>query len=691
MPSAPASDTLPRQSERAQNPQVATSVKTLVGLFTLLLAFYGFWRIRASFLSFAGISDLLYLASLYRDLATHHYSLHGWALTPAPYFFPDMPVFFLSALLTPNFASAYCLYAGLMLAGTLGGIYLIAGFITRSRADRLLATGLLALLVFAVSRTSGSNYWFVMKWFLAPSGHGGGFVAGIFLIGLELRLLDRITPMRAVLFFLLTAAMVVSDRLVLTEIIGPVLLAATIAFLMRRGRTQAVALAIMAASVAIAHFATDWYIRWTTFNGPIRIPYVEPRTALHDELVLGWQCFTRDWRQISGWTSALFILAALGLVVTAIAFATRRRARAQRQNDSPRYYLILLITIASSACALSIALALMTSIWRNPDCFRYGLAVLVMPWLLLGTSGPMLLGKLRPWRGAGLGCVAAAIGIGAWIPAMSMPAVDNSKIFYTPTVQFIDSVVRKHNLHCGYGGYWVARPVSLFSRTGTVVNCLDDIVSGSLDSRIWVDNPNHWCQSPTGSPQQYPLYDFVVCPSVDEQEIRKRFGAPAAVEQEGGNRVLIYNRPEDILFRCIGRSNAVACADAKPARKIVKQRYLNRPKTPGWAWNGPRVRILAPGQELVVQIEPGLGGDVMEIAVNAPAEYRVEFRLGNTSVGSTIVGAQAKDGLQTQDVLLGPITGGKPFDTIVIRAPREPGMYSIASVQVFPDPMFHPQ
>ena len=55
-------------------------------------------------------SDLIYIESLYRDLFVRDYSLSGWLVSRAPYFFPDWIVYFLLRAFSGHYISSWYLY-----------------------------------------------------------------------------------------------------------------------------------------------------------------------------------------------------------------------------------------------------------------------------------------------------------------------------------------------------------------------------------------------------------------------------------------------------------------------------------------------------------------------------------------------------------------------------------------------------
>ena len=83
----------------------------------LLLLICGLMLLRKAAMPEASVtSDLLYLEALYKDLFVRHLPIGGWTLSPAPYFFPDLPVYFVLRGLAGDLLSALYLYSLFMLS-----------------------------------------------------------------------------------------------------------------------------------------------------------------------------------------------------------------------------------------------------------------------------------------------------------------------------------------------------------------------------------------------------------------------------------------------------------------------------------------------------------------------------------------------------------------------------------------------
>ncbi len=671
-----------------QSVQWTVRLKAMIGVAALLLALLGFWCIRGSFLVWGGISDFLYLPSLYRDLVSGHYPLTGWQLTPAPYFFPEMPLYFLSAALTPNIASANCLYAGFMLLGIFAAIYRLLRLVSRSRADRLMITGLLALLMFALSLPQ-QQYWLPVKWLLVPGGHDGDLLCGLVLIDLAFSLIERVTRGNVVLFLVISCLTVVSDRLALTQFLGPLVLMTVLAFLIRRSWNRFFAFLAVTISGGAAYQVTVWFFEWNAQQHHFIVPRLDPRYGGHDLVLRYWELFKQSWFEYAGPRTAIFILAVLGIAGVLGVLVHIRLNKANQQSRSTGESLILLLVLSIVTWLVVFAVPVLTAIWGNADCLRYTLSYLIYPLLVLGLVAGYILSRISNVRGMGLGAAAWIAGAVVCLPMWNEPDVSNATVLYTPAIATIDHVKTEYGLHAGYSGYWLSKPATMFSKKGVQLSYLQDD-QGVLESNNWINNPNHWCQTLDGPPGEYPIYDFVVCEGLPEERIRQSFGAPAKVVIENGLKFLIYNRPSDVLFRCAGRAWATAAADAPLPSRIVRKRFLNHAKPPCYPWNGGDVKVLRPGDSLELRLQRPIVADVLDITTHCHFTYHVQFKLADVLVGSTDIQPVSGTDLQPQDILLANITGEKPFDTIVVSAPTTPGLYSVGSVIVFPDPILRP-
>lgn len=121
-------------------------------------------------------ADALYLPALYRDLVELDGTWSSWRLTPAPYFFPDMPLYFAAETLSGSITRAVLVFAAAQLVLlALATQWLVRTVVPPGAAalGRVVAVCVVAGLVVAY----GTGSFYVMV-FPVLSGYHFGVVAG---------------------------------------------------------------------------------------------------------------------------------------------------------------------------------------------------------------------------------------------------------------------------------------------------------------------------------------------------------------------------------------------------------------------------------------------------------------------------------------------------------------------------------
>ena len=683
-PSAP-----PQRADVAAKTGRVARIEIICGIVCLLLTFYGFWRERALPLTFIHRNDGHCLLMLYSDLVSHEYSLQGWSLTPAPYFFPDMPVLFGAMKIAANAGVGYCLYDGLMLAVVFACYYLIAGFVIRSAAHRTLIVGWAALIFLLLCRWPNTSYWITAGWFLTPGGHGGGAVAGLSMIALAARLLWKPSKLGYVLFGIISFISAASDKLFVPHYLAPMLLAAF--YLAWRHRSTLKPAIILGAIVVLVQLTSGRAVVWASRKFGFEVPLFIPPPQSLETLTRTWKLFAADVPRVAGLISPMAWLVALSIVgAIAVALWNRRRLDADDHGRDRQSNFIFVCIVAAVSCCGAIALPLVTSFWVNADCVRYLDPLLLFPPLVLVCAGAVTMARMPERSRAWLAIGPTVLLICFWVPVLKAPRVSYRQIFRgVPDVGFVDRVARKYHLHTGIGDYWFTKPVTLFNRSGVVLNELD-FLDGHPKPRWWINNRNRWIHKPASQGPGYPIYDFALFAAQLKPDVEKMFGPAAAVEGGSGLLLYVYNRPEDVVFRNYFRG--VATYGKKTSRRrVTNYKNLNTPKQSQFPWNGPGVTFINPKENLTLQFDRDGGGEYMEIGVKCDDTYELEFRHGAQRVGVLRTTPSNIGGINALRFSLLPVTGGKLFDSIQIHPIGGDGKnYSISHLLIYDDPLFHP-
>ena len=125
-------------------------------------------------------SDLLYLPTLFSDILSKGGHLSDWFLTPAPYFFPDYPLYLFAYLLGVSTYIQIAIFAVVQIGATLCAMWLLTRRVSTSEAFVTAVTITIALVWLALR---GGEPFVIL---LASASHYGTFLSTIFFVALWL-------------------------------------------------------------------------------------------------------------------------------------------------------------------------------------------------------------------------------------------------------------------------------------------------------------------------------------------------------------------------------------------------------------------------------------------------------------------------------------------------------------------------
>ena len=191
-------------------------------------------------------SDLLYLPTLFSDLIVKGGRLSDWFLTPAPYFFPDYPIYLMAYILGPGTYSRIAMFSIAQTMLTCCAIWFLAKQVSQSQALTLAVTITIGLIWLAIN--AGEPFVIL----LASASHYGAFVSAIIFAALWLQYKTRqeqpgrrvLLPVMYILVFLST----LSDNFFIVQVLIPFLATTVLVDLadgdapIRQGRSRLIAM-----------------------------------------------------------------------------------------------------------------------------------------------------------------------------------------------------------------------------------------------------------------------------------------------------------------------------------------------------------------------------------------------------------------------------------------------------------------
>jgi hypothetical protein len=468
-------------------------------------------------------SDASYLPALYHDLFERGGQLRAWFLTPAPYFFPDWPLYFGMRWLT---GSEYHALAGVMAAQALL-MWGLAALVLRhfaATANALAASALATVMVCLAAVNGLFPYTYVML----ASYHFGTFLVLLAALALMLPLLRQTAPLsrgRLAGLAMLTALTVLSDRLYLMQFALPALAL----LVLMRGRLpqwRPLALALLAGCVA-GMLLYKWKL---LVPNSVSMPWhLAPRsTGANLQALLAMGGTVGQRYPLLALYCALYYAALLSLAPGTLL------NRGWRLAETGAAWMNML------ALAGAAGLLLVMAVSKAPPTERYLIPAFLLPVLL----GPALAWSLAAqWRGGarqrhdGAG---AALLLGGALLAWPLTQVvlrsgPVQQDYYPPQIACADRIFAQYDLRHGYAGYWDASWLAMNSRRKPVVA----VTEGELLEQHWITTGGNF----------RPRYDFAVV-AVDaadrerpsEALVVRRNGPPEAVAQCGTLKMLIYPR-----------------------------------------------------------------------------------------------------------------------------------------------------
>ena len=625
-------------------------------------------------------SDLLYIVSLYKDLFVDRYSIFGWYVTPAPYFFPDMVMFFPLLWSMPDIGYAFVSYYVLFFLLCLVVLTKIASFLNKNIFNCFLCVFSAGLLFVAFVQDVA---YVPISEFLLPSAHAGVILIGFALIAISLSAMHKgYSYSSATLFFLLSFLTILSDILIIPQFLLP--LAITIFIFYRLCFIQLRTFQVTAGLTLGAYLAAIALIKLIKFTGIFNIP---TQTYTHDMGIRTSFNTLKHFIHDIGYyiinTSNLFAVLAIFLVTSIILLFKQRKYlfSSQRSREGKSTYFIpFLIIFSFLSLTITLAALIVTGNWADLGNIRYIQTLYILPLFFLALILAVFNNRIASWLKLVVFSTVVIFSLRQIIPEATTLDAANLRLPYPELTQCLDKLAANYNLQYGYSDYWNAKETTIMSRSKVRVNQLQP----NLDIYDWINNPA-WYVNKVGGSEQYPKYQFILTNGLSKAEIEARFGKPAVQKACPGTEVYVYNRKSDVAFRNFLRLPATITAQQGIPLSILSPKNLRQYVFNGTNWNAPANVIIPKNGEVSFQVDPPAVSEILEISADSNDTYGVDFFMDKTLLGHLPVSTVPKPGMQARYLSLPESMLGKPFNRLVIRPQEGDGSYSVGDIFFYND------
>jgi hypothetical protein len=489
-------------------------------------------------------SDVMFVPLFWEDFR-RSFSLAGWVMPTNPYFFPDVALYALIRVFTPDVDLALGLFGLLQLLILTIGLLLVLRELPiaqhRGQPVALLVVAVMYLLI-----ASGRQILYLNAFMAAH--HFGIVAVAFYYLSAVLAAFSAETRggrRRSVIGLgVLTALLAVSDSLFIVQFVAPVVAVSALLVGLRRlpwRRALIVNGMLLLAALAgqIARLAIVPVGRILSYTQAMSLQGIGQ--SLY---------FLAEWAGTTAVQEPL--LAGLWLTsILALAAVTMRAARSatDRRSVIPAAAILIVTGTIFGSAAASLAAAVATGNFVVPQNTRYIQPALFLPlltgwplWIAQGerSARPPAATAETAWR-AGL-ATAAIVVIGFVVFAGRLPALPRLAANENPFVACLTREAEQRGLMHGMTHYWRAASTSALSKGRLNVVA----VRPDLTAYIWVAQRN-WYRRP---------FEFVVVEPhaapearIDEATVIQKFGLPAETFACGRSNVFVYNRPTDIRIQ----------------------------------------------------------------------------------------------------------------------------------------------
>lgn len=629
-------------------------------------------------------SDFLYPVSMYRDLFVDHYDVTQWKVTPAPYFFPDMAVFFPLLGLTPDVGYAFTMYSIVVFLVLFGSLMAITHNMNRNAL--VSSIWILSSLLLMVSLCLKAEYARLLCHFFYPAFHSGSTIIGIILIALALRIAKKKRPIISMAIFVALASLTVfSDMSIVPQFLLPLAVTSLVLVFLKLMERKA-GLTISALSVCGILLGAVLKKLPGALNLFI-IPAASDKATIDPSVTLAnllkisrdMICYARSYQ-------VLFVILCVWLIVCAcLLFRNRRLFFAGNEapndeTDTNRALVFLMIVSILSVLGTLTAPAVINR-WAPWYVMTYIHPVSALPLFTLAIIVPAAGERSRHLlKIFTVGVVAFAVS--QFVQATGGFQLSTLRLPYPRNVQLVDEVADEFGLRYGYGDYWLAKYMDNTSRAGVRVNQVKR--DWSID--YWINNLS-WYYGKSGDVdgRDYPCYSFILFKPALAPEVEAKFGEPAHKEYGHSIEIYIYDREDDVAFRNFLRIPAMLALGMDLPSSPVEPERLGSYTPNDTPRNSADTFVIPEGGDLIVRFDPPAAGSIMEIAADGDDTYTFELFMDDQGMGEMIAPPASKKGIQIRYLWLPDSARMKPIDRLVIHPAGGDDRYVLGHIYIYED------
>jgi len=458
-------------------------------------------------------ADGLVLSQLFSDLLEKGGEIRDWLLPPAPYFFPDYPVFFLAHVLGHSVYNESIIFALFQIALTFLGTWLLFRQVERKTALYSATAVVIGWLWLAL------NYQGHFVFLLLSAHHYGVFLSSLFFLALWMKYRSQQGEGVSLLWGMAAIAFLsaLSDNLFIVQTLIPFFVMAIFTDLMKRDfslNKEKVMTLIPVISGVLGYSAYNFIVPNDTRY------YADIGFEKITENLEGLFHFYADIVQMPVY--GVLFLGYISIIIYSFYCLMKKDMDSYDMRPMVWLSLFSFLSFVSTFCTIT----LVTNI---PLGIRYIIPSLFWPLFVVIGCSPSILGK-RFW---GAATTFSAMGVIS-LSSHTYTLIKKNGLhgeYYPREIACIDEALEKAHVSNGVAHFWDARPIQLFSH-------LDLNIAQHkypLEEHPYVVSKRFFRKT----------YDFIVFPgnrTLSFDEVKRINGMPQVITYCGDKTLYIYGK-----------------------------------------------------------------------------------------------------------------------------------------------------
>lgn len=405
--------------------------------------------------------DSLYLASLYRGLFIDGFPLATFSLNPSILLIPDVILYFPVRALTGDVVIAAFIFTIIQHLLIFGFILLIYKKLFGKKYLFSAALANLLFMVFFLGAILSKDILFA-AFSLVSTNHVGAFVMMLISLSLVLDFISRAGRRKLIWLFVIILLSVFSDRIFMIMITVPIIFVSGFKYFSeRKSKWIWLPVIIVLASVAgflLQNFVNGRFIHLAQVPGFFDLKGIIPAfTLMMNDL--GNYFIAMDAHAL------IILLSVLSFVIQVVLVVRMIR---HGNTDSLHFFYLAFSVIYIAAIFW---LPVITGSYIHKSVLRYNISAFYLAMINIPVLAGILFNNQETVRSMLKWITASGfvILLSIAVTHLSRSGIRNFFDYYPDFVREADEIAGQEDLKCGVAQFWIARPITMFSKTGLEV------------------------------------------------------------------------------------------------------------------------------------------------------------------------------------------------------------------------------